>query len=318
MTMRMMMMLSNEILRDRWSKISFQNGGYVRIDASHPLEWHIGYEDISQKSLLLLCDYEPEPIRSSKSILFSVGERADGKWAIIFRLIRNEQEEVFIRLCCDLIESSRNQPNTIIGHKFVVNRFKQWTKLMELQGSGILSDSERKGLLGELLFLQQRLVEGVPSLDAVNSWIGPGGADQDFVYSNGWYEVKAVGLGAKMVTISSLEQLNAPLPGELVLFYIDKTAPNANNGFTLISKVAEIQNCLQHSSAASELFNKKLLQYGFINTREYEEYWYSLGGTNRYCVDWQFPRLFKGNVPHQITRASYEISIQAIENWRID
>lgn len=311
-------MLSNEELLDKWNSLSFHNGGYVRIDATHPLEWHIGYEDINQKSLLMLSDFEPEPIQSSKSIIFSVGQRADGKWAIIFRLIRKEQEEVFIRLCCDLIESSRNQPNTMIGHSFVISRFKQWSKLMEQQRSGILGESERKGLLGEILFLQRRLSDNISFLDSVSGWMGPEGADQDFYYSNGWYEIKALGLGAKTVAVSSLEQLDAPLPGELVLFYIDKTAPNDSSGFTLNSKVAELRSTLQSSRAASELFNEKLLKYGFIDTREYDEYFYRLGGTNRYRVDLNFPRIVKGIVPAQIAAVKYEVSIQAIESWKID
>lgn len=318
MTMRTMTMLSNEILLERWNRLSYQSSGYMRIDASHSLEWHIGYEDINQKSLLLLSNFEPEPIPSSKSIVFTSGQRADGKWAIVFRLIRSEQEDVFIRLCCDLIESSRNQPNTKVGHEFVIKRYKQWSKLMEQQRSGILGESERKGLIGEILFLQQQLFDGVPPFDAVSGWIGPEGADQDFAYSNGWHEIKAPGIGAKAVAISSLEQLDAPLPGELVLFFIDKTAPNASNAFTLISKVAEVRNCLQNSSLASELFNEKLLRYGFIDTTEYEEYWYRLGGTKRYRVDTLFPRIIRGNSASQIAAASYEISIPAIESWRVD
>lgn len=96
-------MITSKVLLDKWNNISHYNLGFVRIDSEHPLEWYIGYENINQKLLLLISDFEPQTVPSSKSILFSKGYRTDSRWAITFRLIRNEQEDVFIRLCCDLI-----------------------------------------------------------------------------------------------------------------------------------------------------------------------------------------------------------------------
>ncbi|WP_238162355.1 PD-(D/E)XK motif protein [Cohnella sp. AR92] len=310
-------MLSNELLRDKWNRLSHHNSGYVRIDGTHPLEWHIGYENINQKSLLLVCNNEPDIFPSSKSILSSIGQRGDGKWALAFRLIRNENEEVFIWLCCDLIESSRNQTNSKSGIQYVMKRYKQWSRLMEQQKIGLLSESERKGLLGEMIHLQICMSEGVSVQAAVESWMGPEDADQDFIFPTTWHEVKALGIGSKTVSISSLEQLNVALPGALVLYFVDKTAPNESNSFTLLSKAAEIREALQHDQSALDLFNEKLLRRGFIDLQEYEDYWYRLSGTHRYHVDSTFPKLISGSVPSQIASASYELSINAIEGWRV-
>jgi hypothetical protein len=313
-----MMMLSDMKLLEKWDGITSYNNGYVRIDSEHPLDWHIGFENINQKSLLLITPFEPERIPSSKSILVAVRQRADSKWTLSFRLVRSEQEDVFIRLCCDLIESSRSQTNTIQGLEFVLDRYYQWSKLMEVQRSGLLSEPERRGLIGELLFLQQQISKGMPLLDVVNSWIGPEGADQDFVYSTGWYEVKVLGIGAKSVSISSLEQLDAVSPGNLIIFFIDKTAPNQVNGFTLHRKVAQVRACLKASSSALNLFNEKLLRYGYIDLPEYEQQWYRLSRSNRYNVDEHFPRLIRINTPSQVVGVSYQLSIQALENWKVE
>lgn len=310
-------MLSNEMLLEKWDKLSHHNSGYVRIDGTHPLDWHIGYEDISQKSLLLLCDDEPESVPSSKSILSSFGQRGDGKWAIAFRLVRNENEEVFIRLCCDLIESSRTQANSRHGIQYAIKRYKQWSKLMEQQKNGLLSESDRKGLLGEIIHLQQCMAQGTSQQEAVTCWMGPEGADQDFIFSTIWHEVKATGIGSKTVSISSLEQLNVAFPGLLVLYFVDKTAPNENASFTLLSKMAEIRDALKNNQTALNLFNEKLLRRGFIDVKEYEDYWYRLSGTQRYKVDNTFPKLINSNVPSQIASAGYEISLNAIESWRV-
>lgn len=311
-------MLTNEQLLDRWNNIAQYIKSYVRIDGTHPLDWHIGYEDVNQKSLLIVCSYEPELLPSSKSILSSVGHRGDGKWTMTLCLVRQENEEVFIRLCCDLIESSRNKSDSIKGIGFVAKRYLQWSKLMEQQNSGLLSDSERKGLLGELIHLQKCILNGVPMQEAVESWMGPEGADQDFIFSATWHEVKATGIGSKTVSISSLEQLKAPCPGELIIYFIDKTAPNSSNSFTLLSKADDIRGVLKSNQATLDLFNDKLLRKGFIDSLEYKEYWYRLGGNQDYRVDDSFPKLINSNVPPQIEAASYNVSIPAIENWRIE
>ncbi|MGO4734284.1 PD-(D/E)XK motif protein [Paenibacillus sp. 2KB_22] len=310
-------MLTNEQLLDKWNSIVQYTKSYVRIDGSHTLDWHIGYEDINQKSLLIICSYEPEVLPSSKSIISSVGRRGDGKWTMTFRLVRQENEEVFIRLCCDLIESSRNQCDSVLGIEFVAKRYMQWSKLMEQQSKGLLSDSERKGLLGELIHLQKCILNGIPMHEAVESWMGPEGADQDFVFSTTWHEVKATGIGSKTISISSLEQLKVLSPGELIIYFIDKTAPNSSNSFTLLSKADDIRGILKGNPVTFDLFNDKLLKNGFIDSLEYKEFWYRLGGNQSYRVDGSFPKLINSNVPHQIVSASYNISIPAIENWRI-
>ncbi len=313
-----MTMLSDEGLINKWNQLIKHSKGYVRIDADHPLEWHIGYEEINQRTLLLVTANEPTAVESSKSILVSFAKRVDGKWALIFKLIREEHEEVYIRLCYDLIESSRGQIDTQQGVEYVLNRYAHWFKLLELQRSGLLSESERRGLLGEIFFLQQLILKGNSPLSAVNSWIGPEGADQDFVDETGWHEIKATGIGSKTVSISSLEQLDAVLPGELVMFLIDKTAPNAASAFTLSSKVTELREMVQSNTQALNLVNQKLLQYGYMDMPDYEKQWYRLGGTFRYRVDEQFPRLIKSNIRSQIAAVSYQLSIQAIEDWKID
>lgn len=312
-----MTMLSSDILLERWNRIAHHSNGYVRIDATHPIEWNIGYENLNQKSLLLITEYEPNDLPSSKSIQVTIAQRVDSKWAVSFRLIRLEQEEVYINLCYDIIESSRKQTDCIEGIEYIQNRYLNWTKLMELQKNGLLSENEKKGLIGEILYLQQLISNGAEPLKAIESWIGPEGADQDFVDENGWHEIKALGIGAKSITISSLEQLNVCQPGELILYFVDKTAPNEPSAFSLLTLIHSTRDLVKHNNKAFELINRKLLQYGYIDVSEYEKQFYRLSDTKRYRVDELFPKLVKSNVPSQIISASYQISLQSLENWKI-
>ena len=48
------MKITPELLQQQWDNINYKNGGFLQIDTQHPLEWHIGYQSISQKTLLLI------------------------------------------------------------------------------------------------------------------------------------------------------------------------------------------------------------------------------------------------------------------------
>lgn len=312
-------MLTSEGLLARWNGVAEVAGSYTRIDAVHPLELYLGYEGVGQRVLLLISPAEPPQVPSSKSVLVHVGHRNDGRWAVSFRLVKQEQEEVFMQLCCDLIESSREQADTVKGAQYLLDRYKRWHKLMEHQSDGLLSDASRKGLIGELLFLQRVLVNGMYPVDAVAGWMGPEKGDRDFVYANGWHEVKTVGASAKTVSISSLEQLDAAPPGELVVCFVDRTAPGDTAGFSLNHKVSEVRAMVEHVPAAAELFdNKVTFEFGYVPLREYDTPVYRSNGIRSYSVNPLFPRLTRGSVPVQLAGATYELSLSALEDWRTE
>ncbi|WP_436371779.1 PD-(D/E)XK motif protein [Cytobacillus sp. BC1816] len=310
-------MITNESLLLKWNTLTFNANAFVRIDADHFLEWYIGYENINQKVLLLVTEFEPDTLPSSKSVQVSTGKRIDGNWALSFKLIRVEQEDVFIRLCSDLIESSRKQQNNLSGLECVISRYNQWAKLMEIYKTGVLSESMQKGLIGELCYLKETIRGGMSLGVAVNGWLGPEKADQDFIFSDRWHEIKVVGLSSSVVSISSLEQLDSPVPGELVIYFLEKTAHNDVYGFTLESLISEIRECLMESLEIVNMFNEKLLQYGYIDLPEYQKQFYRLRKVSKYKVNSKFPKLVKGNVPIQIASAGYQLSIQAIEPWKL-
>lgn len=310
-------MLSSRELMERWEDMPIYGGGFRRIDDMHPLEWYIGYEEINQKTLLLIADNDPGNISSSKSIIASTGQRQDGRWAISLRLIKKDNEDVFINLCWDIIESSRDK---IMGHatvEYIIERYKKWLRLMEYQRADLMEESRRKGLIGEMMFLQDKVSEGMSIEAALNAWIGPDGADQDFIFTDRWTEIKCTGISTETISISSLEQLDEELPGFICVYFIDKTTQENINGFTLMGKVNQLRDIFEENIRAREIFENKLFMYGYADKKEYHEQKYSCRGSNIYKVDIDFPRLTKSNVPAQIVSAKYNISLAAIEKWKI-
>jgi len=305
-----------ELLEKQWNSISFTDGGFLQIDTQHPLEWHIGYQSISQRTLLLVCDTEIGAVESSKSMIISRRRReTDNRWTLSFELLRNEQQGVFAILCCDIIEHSRSVASEAEALKLVISRYKQWSKLLESQRSGLMDENRRKGLLGELLFLEERIAASKSVLDAVQGWSGADGADQDFMYADGWIEVKSVGASAVSISISSLQQLDCADEGELVIKRIDKVAPDRAGSFSLNEVVCRISEDLIGNAEALDLFRSKLNAYGYIDLQEYSEQKYYCSGTQRYRVDESFPKLTTANVPTQIASLHYELSLPALADW---
>lgn len=310
-------MLTSEGLLSRWNGLPEQNGGFTRVDSVHPLELYIGYEGNAQRVLLVISQTEPVQLPSSKSVEVQVRQRQDGRWAALFRLVRKEQEEVYLQLCYDLIESSRHQTMGRKGELYLFDRYKRWHRLMERQADGLLSESSRKGLIGELLFLHEVLSKGMNPRNAVAGWMGPEQGDRDFVYPSGWYEIKAVGSAAVTVSISSLEQLDAPPPGELAVYLLDRTAPGDGSGVSLNSMVNQVREKVGADPDAKELFETKLtFDFGYLFHPEYDSPLYRLSGLRRYTVDEVFPRLTKDSVPAHVVKAKYDLSLSSLEEWR--
>ena len=311
------MKITPEILERQWNNINYKDGGFLQVNVPHPLEWHVGYLSISQRTLLLVCDSEFEQIDSSKSMAVSRRRReVDNRWTLSFELLRNEQQGVFAILCCDIIEHSRLAANEEEALKLVIKRYKQWSKLLETQRSGLMSEQSRKGLVGELLFLEGRLLSSEFPLSTVQGWAGADSADQDFVYPDGWFEVKSISLSSVSVTISSLEQLDCADAGALVIQRIERVSPDKANSFSLNDVVYRIFAALADESDALDLFRTKLSAYGYIDLQEYSEQKYYHTETVLYRVDESFPRLTAKDVPTQITSARYELSLPALAEWQ--
>lgn len=308
------MKLTPENLQKQWDSIKYKDGSFLQIDTMHPLEWYIGYQSVSQKTLLLVSDTEIDVIESSKSMAVSRRRReVDKRWTLSFELLRDEQQDVFAILCCDVIEYSRGAISEKEALTLAISRYRQWGKLLAQQRGGLMNENLQKGLLGELLFLEERINSQDFALEAIQGWVGADGADQDFVYSDGWFEVKCIGASAIGVTISSLEQLDCSDAGELVIKRVDKTAPERSGAISLNDIVHRIIR--QIDGEALELFCAKLYSYGYIDLQKYSEQKYYYSVTQRYRVDDSFPRITRKMVAKQISSLRYELNLPSLAEW---
>jgi len=290
---------------------------FRRVDDIHPLDLYIGVDELSRWTLLLISATQPPAIASSKMIFTKSGKRHDGRWTLSFSLVNDSYKDLFILLCEDIVESSRNVVNKEKGIRFVVNRYKEWREMLANSRGNLLSPDEVKGLLGEMFFLKVCLAEKYGIEKAALSWTGPRHLPQDFVVDDTWYEVKTISSSKNEISISSIEQLDCTKDGTLAVVSADKTSVTNQNGLNINQLFASLISMIP-SDDDKYTFSNMLLQYGFYPRKEYEteEYTYEIKMIRQFSVTANFPCLRRNNLPVSVIKAVYSLDLSAVSAFR--
>jgi hypothetical protein len=212
--------------------------------------------------------------------------------------------EMFQALSLDLLSASnagRDEPEAL---QLLFVRLRRWQRLLSKGGAKLLDEREVRGLIGELLFLRDRLLP-LAGAAAVACWQGPMGLPQDFVYGGRLIEVKTFAAGTSpSVRIASAEQLtavDAPLFLHLVCLV------RQDGALTLPGIVEELRALIAGSPAHAEAFDDRLLSIGYIDLPEYRSMAYAPTSVSDYEVREGFPRLTVQNIPAGVDDVSYAI-----------
>jgi hypothetical protein len=242
-------------------------------------------------------------------------QREDGESAIILKLARREFDEVFGRLCQDLVDATRDTAPQL-GAEALFRRLTRWRKLLEVGQRTTLSDTALRGLLGELWFLQYIAIPRLGIEAGVRGWVGPLDAPQDFLVNEFLFEIKTCVPGANRVTITSLQQLdtgNSPL--YLGVVWLASANPTVHNAFCAAHFVASIRNAIEANPTSSTEFALRLAEAGYTDCEEYEHAWYNVTQTRCFHVRDDFPRLIRGRSPVGVEDATYVIDLSACESF---
>lgn len=290
------------------------NDEYKRVGTPHHVAWYVGFDEKSRYSLFCIVDKKPPYISSIKLIDVFVGQRKDGKYGITFSLNDAEYLSVFSHFCEDMIEYSRKAQGADAAD-IICSRYIIWVKGFTKTGGERLSFEEIKGLIGELLFLKQKMIPRYGQEKALESWCGIEKTDQDFVCDNTWYEVKSTVTGANDVKISSVEQLDVDREGHLAVVYLDKTSEGDAERCTLNS-VSELVIESFDSELSKEKIKERLLRFGYYASEIYDQIGFRFNGMDQYLVGEKFPCLRKKNIPVSVNDVTYDLSLPAIETFK--
>lgn len=261
----------------------------------------------------------PNIATDSSSLDYFRQQRKDGSWLMVLRLRQNGLETVFGRLCQDLVDAAEGVPDEKALVILFRERLNLWKKLFQHGGSGFLQPHEIKGLIAEMLVLELLLRDGERDIyETVSGWVGPLGADQDFMYADRAIEVKAVGPGADSISISSLEQLDCTVAMHLVLATLRPATPGEPGAIGLNALTARVEGMITESPDALNTFKERLLEARYVEHEFYETVLFEPMSIAAYSISDTFPKLISDMVPAGIISASYSIEIDSIAEFRSD
>ena len=286
---------------------------YSRFDDLHPFNIYLGVNSNGRKSMAIILDASREKVTSSKTISVEFFKRDDHQNMMRFDLDDDELKDMFYRFCEDLIESTKDRNPDEGFHPFV-ERWNTWVKFFS-KSTLPLSENEILGLIGEIHFLQYFMIEKYGLEDAMAAYIGTDLAHKDFEISDTWYEVKSIHNGVRSIKISSIEQLDSTRLGELVVLTFDQASSSAKERITLNSIVSNLIDSLDRKWKLQ--FAEKLRKTGYVKDERYDEYIYQFIGLDEYRVSATFPRLNKAELPKGVTKASYEIDVSALKEFKV-
>lgn len=300
-----------------WNDLRLQRERPIfrRVNEAHPYDLYLGI-DVQEAPVLMLLSVTPaEQLPRFRALEVSQNLRQDGKFAILITLAAHDLLHPFCYVCEDLIESLRQLKPAGSESFFLLKRLENWRQLLETTKKG-LSQPQLLGLIGELLFLE-RLIGVLGTTAAVESWLGPTGAPQDFQSGGRIFEIKVCAIGAHIVIISSLEQLHTgEAPTNLVVFSIGSCASNHTSSFTIKALVLRIREALSESLASSA-FELRLAEIGYDEDQPECDSSYVVENVRAFDVRESFPRLTPASVSIAIPSATYCLDLDHCTEFEI-
>lgn len=289
-------------------------GFFSRISSSHTLDLYIGIDDNGYYAFKLRDTFKPY-LKIKQVSLIEVNQYTnEGFNTLIFSLKEPSMLDLFVVFCDDIISSTTGIKQGGEGYKLIIKRFYLWRKMFSYQNDR-LDESEIMGLIGEISFLKDFLFKLFGKTRALEGWSGQEMTHKDFSYNSCWYEVKTINVSKNSVGISSLEQLQSKVNGELVIYKLEKMS-SVFNGLTintLVKSVLDLLDC----DKDKDIFLSCIKKSGFTFDSFYNEYTYEVISMKRYLVDNDFPKLSRENIIPAIVKVKYELNIALLAPYEI-
>ena len=240
---------------------------------------------------------------------------------IVIRLVDREQRDIFLRFCRDIVDATVRATTEEQAVELLLARTWRWHRLLQGGRDGRLSDEEQKGLVGELLVLEQHLLPRLDATDAVRCWTGPLGTPQDFEVGGIHVEAKARGSTTPRISISSELQLESGNADMLFLHVTEVViATEGTAGASTVTDVAERirATIASHALVAAEFFEERLCAVGFDWADDYSDKPWLVAGESLYEVRDGFPCITPGMFAGGVENVRYAISLPDCESFRVD
>lgn len=246
--------------------------------------------------------------------LFKDNSFPESKFLLIQLLDRGDRvRDIFAAICGNIASTIISISSERGAVKLVISQMRKWQDLFSKKLKNTLSIQEQQGLYGELSFLQKLLSSPMNKIGSVISWVGPNMAPQDFQGESWAVEVKTISVNKfPNVSINGELQLDETNKEKLFLYNIVVEIVPID-GKTLPELVNDIRNSLSHETTALNMFENKLIYYGYydIDGDVYKERCYQIRKENYFIVQGDFPRIKKDELLLGVSDVKYIITLAA-------
>lgn len=310
-------------MNNPWGEIEEPKSDYnvKLVGYSHPLQLYWARDSQGRYLFIFETDTSSTPDKKNLPKLAGISAAIATNGAnskLVLMLNDTSNWELFYALCSDLVRATDTVEDKKTAGVIFLRRLTRWHEFLKRERPRILTMERIKGLIGELLFLSDKLAIVFGWEDSVSFWKGPEDAPQDFAAHNTAIEVKSQSGGSKpTVRITSAEQLEPQLPeGFLAVYTLASTDKDNPNGFSLNSLVESIRKKLEtNSERAREKFEDLLFMAGYLYSEEYDRYLFAKVALRCYKIKEEFPRIRVSKINQGIERVTYTLKLDACSQF---
>jgi hypothetical protein len=296
-----------------------------RADTAHPLDFFRG-RDFAGRYIFSLtsdsgCRDLPEPPRLN-GIEVVLERVPSGGARLVLTLQEREHFDIFRALCDHLLKATAGLARgaNASGLRQVLRHLADWHEMLRRRRDDLLSESERIGLAGELLFLRDVILPRLSPADAASSWRGGHRDEQDFAVGHWQFEIKTqLSTADQRLIIASEAQLDTAGSHLLLCYQGVAASPPATDAFTLNSLVASLATVFEAARpSAREVFDAGLEAWGYVQHEDYDQMSWVLTDRRLFEVREGFPRIVPAMLPSGVLRVSYEVLLRDCEPFAVD
>jgi hypothetical protein len=313
--------MNKEIIESIWNKIIPSGEGefeYKLLSKESIPQLNIGFNKKSQRCLILELPFDfDKPFQQFEKENLSLKYFKKEKCLCI---ILNDEffKDLFDDLILSIYSKIYNISNTEVYSELFTRHFFKWSAFFENKKTDGLTRDQVKGLIGELFYLKNLLLNSELIVDDILlSWRGPYDEGHDFVFEFTDYEIKTIESSKNSVRISSEFQLESEKGKELELIVIFVN-PDNENGLSLKSLINDIKKIVLDKLGDNSIFINALAQKGLTigDLDQYEIYRYKPIEEISYDVNREnFPKLIRSSIPEEINKLNYNIRLNLIEEF---
>lgn len=284
----------------------------------HPFDFYWSKNISGQYVFRFMGKFDPEICEDAPFMRgIEVSGGTEGNRAHLTLVLESaEDAKIFHFLCTSLMEATETieAGNEPAAARIILNHLARWQNLLKSRSSDLLTLQQQTGLFGELMVLRDIFMANLPARDAIASWTGPMGDEQDFGYGGNLVEVKTTRTTSDQeIRIAALAQLDG-ISGKISLVFqtvgiFEDQPPQSQSLNSLVAQISD-----ELASAGGEVvdqFGMRLAMVGYAFHPEYDKYHFAPVSRRIFAVEGEFPRICAADLRHGITKASYSILVDA-------